>query len=144
MNSILYHHLYESYKIVQELLKGFPVNNNPLEMILSPLFYEQQVKLWEALLLLQQSPLNTSQFREIISVLYRSNEAFDPTYRAWIRASRWMDTADSSLLEQKKELAKKFREHLRNAVPPIQQIYGNFETRFIIPPLFRSEPQPLY
>ncbi|RFB13543.1 hypothetical protein DZB84_16350 [Bacillus sp. HNG] len=140
MHSELYNHFYKSYQLIQELLKDFPVNQNPLEMILAPLFHEQQVKLWEAMYLLQQSSLQKMDFREVISILYRSNETFDPTYRAWIRASRWMNTAPADVLNKKEILAKSLHDQLEKAVPTIQKIYGKLESRYIIPPLYRSEP----
>ncbi len=111
-----------------------------MEMILAPLFHEQQAKLWEAMYLLQHSTLQQNKLREVISVLYRSNEAFDPAYRAWIRASRWMSTAPPDVLNKKESLAKSLHGQLEKAVPMIQKIYGKLDTRFIIPPLYRSEP----
>lgn len=139
MEDELYQQVYKGYQIIKKLSRDFPVNNNPYEMILGPLLHEQFTMFWNSLLLLQQDSLPEKKLREAISVLYRSNEAFDPTYRAWIRASKWMDSVNPLVLQQKKELAKELRESLKAAVPSIERIYGENETRYIIPPLFRYE-----
>ena len=137
MGDELYQQVYKGYQIIKNLSHDFPVNNNPYEMILGPLLTEQSTMFWNSLLLLQEDLFPKKRLSETISVLYRSNEAFDPTYRAWIRASKWMDSVNPLVLRQKKELAKELRESLKAAVPSIERIYGENETKFIIPPLFR-------
>lgn len=132
-------HFYESFQAVQALLQDFPVNDNPLERRIDPLLSEQKSSLWHALLLLQQDSLDREQFKYVISVIYRSNEAFDPVYRAWIRASGWMESTPIVVLGIHRNLSNRLREHLISAVPYIYQMYGKNETRYIVPPLYRYE-----
>lgn len=139
VNDHLTFHFYKGYQVVRDLSIDYPVNNNPLEMRIAPLLYEQQLFLWNALFILQQGLPDRKQFRYVVSVMYRSNEAFDPIYRAWIRASRWMESAQPEVLQTKKELSNILRHHLICAVPYIQQIYGKYDAKFIIPPLYRYE-----
>lgn len=134
----LYVKLSKGYQILAKLSKDFPVNNNPYEMIIAPLLNEQLFMLRDSMLFLQEGSIKRERLKQTISVLYRSNEAFDPTYRAWIRASKWMKTAEPQLLQEKKELAKQLRETLEAAVPNIEHIYGEDETRYITPPLYRG------
>jgi hypothetical protein len=135
----LYVKLLKGYQISVKLSKDFPVNNNPYEMIIAPLLNEQLFMLRDSMLFLQEGSIKRESLKQTISVLYRSNEAFDPTYRAWIRASKWMNTAEPQLLQEKKELAKQLRETLKAAVPSIENIYGEDEIRYMIPPLYRSQ-----
>lgn len=133
----------ESLRAVHGLLTGFPVNQNPLEMRIAPLLYEQKTMLEHAISLLHQEFLDKKQFRNIVSIIYRNNEAFDPLFRAWIRASKWMESAQPETLRQKKWLSNQLRYNLTLAVPTIQQIYGKQEAKFIVPPLFRYEKKLL-
>ncbi|MHC0038271.1 hypothetical protein [Pseudoneobacillus sp. C159] len=139
MNPNLYRHLYKGYQAVQGLLQGFPVNQNPLEMRIAPLLAEQQTFIWNGLHLLQQKSFDQKQFKYVISVIYRNNEAFDPMYRGWIRASKWTESVLPQTLENKNELAKQLRHEIVSTVPHVQKIYGEEEAKFIIPPLFRYE-----
>jgi hypothetical protein len=108
-------------------------------MRIAPLLSEQQTMLSQALFLLQQESFDVKQFRQVISVIYRNNEAFDPIYRSWIRASKWMESARPELLQWKKRLSHHIRHQLILAVPYIQQIYGKEDAKYIVPPLFRYE-----
>lgn len=137
MSRDLYRDLYKSYQLLAALQADFPVNHNPLVYIFGPLIAEQSHKLQRLLVLLQQNPVPVDQLREELSVLYRSNEAFEPTYNAWIRVSGWMDLTNPAILLQKKKLSRDFRNALTAAVPSIEKIYGHEETRYMIPPLFR-------
>jgi hypothetical protein len=139
MNANLYTQFRLSYQVVQDILMDFPVNHNPFEMRIAPLLAEQQIMLWNALVLLQQQPLDMKKLKYIISVIYRNNESFDPIYRGWIRASKWTESARPEILMQKMRLSDLLRQHLIHGVPYIQAIYGKEETRYIIPPLFRYE-----
>jgi hypothetical protein len=137
LEEALYNQVLNSYQIVLKLSQDFPVNNNPFKMIIGPLLTEQSAILGDLLSLLQNDTLPKQSIREAISILYRSNEAFDPTYQAWIRASKWMDATNSHILQQKKNLAKELRDSLKATVPSIKRIFGEDETRYIVPPLFR-------
>lgn len=139
MDDMLYSYLYESFRTVQNLVHDFPVNNNPLELRLAPLYNEMQDMLWQALYLLHNKPFEKDQFKSVMSIIYRNNEAFNPLLGGWVRASKWMKLTPSKKLAEKKLLSKHLQYYLKQTAPYIQQLYGKEEARFIIPPLLRSE-----
>lgn len=130
-------HVWKSYRMIQEFLKGFPVNHSSVEYQMAPLLNEANTILYSMLSTLQQSPLNKKQLKYYLSVIYRDVEALEPLLRVWIRASTWMDSADSDEIEQRKELLHQLKDQLILLVPYIEDLYGKEETSIIVPPLYR-------
>jgi hypothetical protein len=131
-------HVWKSYRTIQEFLKGFPVNHHPVEYQMAPILNEANTVLYSMLSTLQQSPLNKKQLKYYLSVIYQDVGALEPLLRSWVRASTWMDSADSDEIERRKELLHQLKDQLMLMVPYIEDVYGIEESIDIIPPIYRS------
>lgn len=131
-------HVWKSFRIIQELLNGFPVNDNPIEYRIAPLLKEANTILYSTLSTLQQSPLNKTQLKYDLSVIFGTAESLDPLVRSWVRTSTWMDHADSDEIERRTELLQYLKDQLIQMVPYIEDLYGKEETLSIVPPFYRT------
>ncbi|WP_163969661.1 hypothetical protein [Oceanobacillus halotolerans] len=135
----MYYQLYQAYLIIQRLLANFPVNNNPLELRISPLLSEANNTLLTTLQLIQQPQVNEHHLKYLLSVIYRNDEALDPLTRAWGRASLWMDSASPTVIHERLKWYKAYKKELEQLVPNVKSLYGEEEARYIVPPLYRKE-----
>jgi hypothetical protein len=132
-------HILRIYQIVQSLLTNFPVNQNSIEMRVGPLLHEMNWTAKQILSLLQKQPLNKNLLKIFLSILFRDDEAADPLFHAWVRASTWTESADPKEIKRRKDLYKMVKVELEHLTPYIQSIYGKDQARYIIPPLMREE-----
>ncbi|MEW8987157.1 MAG: hypothetical protein AB2401_09180 [Bacillus sp. (in: firmicutes)] len=132
-------HVWKSYRMIQELLKEFPVNHTPIEQQMTPLLNGANIVLYSTLSNLQQSPLAKKQLQYSLSAIYQNIEELDRLMRSWVRASTWMDSADSDEIERRKQLLYQLNDQLKQMVPYIEDLYGIEETLTIVPPLYRSK-----
>ncbi|MRG87615.1 hypothetical protein [Salinibacillus xinjiangensis] len=135
----MYYTIARTYQIFQYILANFPINNNPLESRIRPLLYESNHVIYQILLILHQSQPNLHQLKQLFSVLYRDDEALDPLIREWGRASIWMEITPSNVVQHRLDLYQSIQKDLERLVPYIKGIYGEEDTRYIVPPLYRKE-----
>lgn len=132
-------HVWKSYRMIQELLKEFPVSHTPIEQQMTPLLNGANTVLFSTLSTLQQSPLAKKQLKYYLSAIYQNVEELDRLMRTWVRASTWMDSADSDEIERRKQLLYQLNDQLKQMVPYIEDLYGIEETLTIVPPLYRNK-----
>jgi hypothetical protein len=132
-------HVWKSYRMIQESLKEFPVSHTPIEQQMTPLLNGANTVLFSTLSTLQQSPLAKKQLKYSLSAIYQNIEELDHLMRSWVRASTWMDSADSDEIERRKQLLYQLNDQLKQMVPYIEDLYGIEETLTIVPPLYRSK-----
>ncbi|WP_066048776.1 hypothetical protein [Robertmurraya korlensis] len=132
-------HVWKSYRIIQELLKEFPVSNTPVEQQMAPLLNGANTLLFTTLSTLQQSTLAKKQLKYSLSAIYQNAEEMERLTRTWVRVSTWMDSADSDEIEHRKQLLYQLHDQLKQIVPYIENLYGMEETLTIVPALYRTK-----
>lgn len=132
-------HVWKSYRMIQELLKEFPFSHTPIEQQMTPLLNGASTVLFSTLSTLQQFPLAKKQLQYSLSAIYQNVEELDRLMRTWVRASTWMDSADSDEIERRKQLLYQLNDQLKQMVPYIEDLYGLEETHTIVPVLYRSK-----
>ncbi|MCL6626046.1 hypothetical protein [Alicyclobacillus shizuokensis] len=127
-------------RLLAPLLMLPPPNYNPLHIQLRTIVEEEVETIHRrALPALEQVPVDIASLRYAIEVVYRADEVAQPTVRDWVRASLWMHSASvNQLIVWKRSLKFVFRE-LEKMVPAVQRIYGELDTRYIVPPEYRRQ-----
>ncbi|GMA62070.1 hypothetical protein GCM10025859_25100 [Alicyclobacillus fastidiosus] len=97
--------------------------------------------LCQAMHVASESPIDLHQFRNFISVIYRDDEAAQSTVRSWIRASRWMHSNTEQQLEGVERTFRDISRELEQVSPIIEMMYGDMDTKYIVPIAYRRRPQ---
>jgi len=124
------------------ILRQPPRNYNPQEIRYRTLLEEQRKTAARALVLLRRSPLPSNDLREALSVMFRDDETADPVFRSWVRVSLWMKSAEPDDLQNLQTVMERIRGQLEELVPAIVQLYGDEETRLIVPAIYRQQERP--
>ncbi|WP_442593774.1 hypothetical protein [Neobacillus sp. D3-1R] len=135
----MYHHILRISQIIKILTEQFPVNKNPIEMRMGPLLMEMEWAVKQLLSILEAPTLIKENLKSVVSILYRDDEATDPLMRAWVRASTWMGSPKLQEVKKAQKMYESIKEELKNMVPHVEAIFGEEESRYIIPPLFRPK-----
>lgn len=133
----LYKRLYAVYILVREFVDQRAVNRNALEVRLRMTLEEELQTLISALHVLRRMPLDSDELKELLTIIYHSDEAAQPTARAWVRASKWMHSANPSQLQEHEVRFQRVFRELEKAVPTVERIYGQSETKYVVPIEYR-------
>jgi hypothetical protein len=132
-------HIARITQILKVLTEESPASKNPIGFRLTPLLLEMDWTVKHISHLLEKEDQNKEDLKQYLSILYRDDEAADPLIRSWVRAARWMDSPQLQEIVRRRQLYQSLREELTSMVPDVQSIFGKYETRYIIPPLFRGK-----
>ncbi|WAH37439.1 hypothetical protein [Alicyclobacillus dauci] len=127
--------------LIEKFLESPPINHNPLEIRLRAVLEEEQRVLCQAMQAAGESPIDLHPFRNFISVVYRDDEAAQSTVRAWIRASRWMHSNTEQQLDDVERALQDISRELEQVSPMIELMYGDMDTKYIVPIAYRRRPQ---
>ncbi|RUT35682.1 hypothetical protein EJP77_01290 [Paenibacillus zeisoli] len=110
---------------------------HPLVKLYRTSLQEEQSALERLLSKLKSTEPPIEEIKNDLSIVYLNDEIVEPTFRAWLRAVKWMDHKDS---EEAKKLENRFpgiKSRLKETGAELKEIYGAAAIRFIVPALYQ-------
>lgn len=123
---------------VNQTLDEIEEMEHPLVILFRTSLKEEQSALARLLPKLKGSEPPIEEIKNDLSIVYQNDEIVEPTFRAWLRAVKWMDHKDS---EEAKKLENRFpgiKKLLKEAGSELKEIYGAPDVKFVVPAYYQS------